>query len=107
MTLNPNEGRRRRMAYNYLKIRVQLKLFEKLKFENWSFETYLRIEVLKFIWELKFWKLEFWKLNLKIGILENYSRMEVWKLEFWRIIWEWDFLKIKFESWNFGKLFEN
>ena len=30
---------------------------------------------------------------LKIGILKNYLRME--------------FLKIKFENWNFGKLFEN
>ena len=51
---------------------------------------------------MKFWKLnlkievlkmEFWKLNLKIGNLKNYLRMQ--------------FLKIKFEILNFGKLFEN
>ena len=30
---------------------------------------------------------------LKTGILKNYLRMEI--------------LKIKFENWNFGKLFEN
>ena len=42
-------------------------------------ENYLKMEVLK--------------LNLKIGILKNYLKMEV--------------LKIKFENWNFGKLFEN
>ena len=30
---------------------------------------------------------------LKIGILKNYLRIE--------------FLKIKFENWNFGELFEN
>ena len=38
-------------------------------------------------------KMEVLKLNLKIGILKNYLKME--------------FLKIKFENWNFGKLFEN
>ena len=56
--------------------------------------------VLKIIWKLKSlkfgkknWKWEFWKLNLKFGILENYLKMGI--------------LKIKFENWNFGKLFEN
>ena len=31
----------------YLKIGVKLKLFEKLKFEKWSHENYLKIGVLK------------------------------------------------------------
>ena len=51
---------------NILKTGVKLKLFDKLefwksKFENWSFENYLEIRVLKIIW-----KLEFWKLNLNM-----------------------------------------
>ena len=77
-------------------------------FENWTFKNYLKIEVLKIIWKWKFWilnlkigilknyfRMEFFKnkLNLKIGILENYLKIEV--------------LKIKFQNWNFGKLFEN
>ena len=34
--------------------------------------------------------------------------MWVLKIKIWRIIWEWSFWKkIKFENWNFGKLFEN
>ena len=36
-----------RIKKKNLKIGVKLKLFEKLKFENWSFENYLRIESLK------------------------------------------------------------
>ena len=40
MTLNPKEGRRKEMAQNYLKNWVKLKLFKKLKFENWSFEKW-------------------------------------------------------------------
>ena len=48
----------------------------------------LKIGVLEIIWKLKSWK-----LNLRIGILKNYSKMEV--------------LEIKFEIWNFEKLFEN
>ena len=31
----------------YLKIGVKLKLFKKLKFENWSLKNYLKIGVLK------------------------------------------------------------
>ena len=33
--------------------------------------------------------------------------MEVLKISILKNDWEWDFLKIKFENWNFGKLFEN
>ena len=38
----------------------------------WSFENYLKIEVLT----IKFEKLEFWKLNLKI----KFEKLEFWKL---------------------------
>ena len=41
-----------------------------------------------------YWKMEiFKKLNLEIGILMNYLKIEV--------------LNIKFENWNFEKLFKN
>ena len=53
----------------------------------------------------------------KIGILKNYSRMEFWKNKFkkTRILEIWNFeelfkdgiMEIKFENWNFWKLFEN
>ena len=46
---------------------------------------------------MEFWKIiqewNFSKMNFKIKILENYLKIEV--------------LKIKFENWNFEKLFEN
>ena len=79
----------------YLKTGVKLKLFErKLEFwnllENWSLENYLkirgflRIGILKIIWEF-----EFSKLNLIIGVLEIKFE-EIWTL------------KIKFKTWSFG-----
>ena len=40
----------------YLKIWVKLKLFKKLKFENWSLENYLKIRVLKI--KFKNWNLK-------------------------------------------------
>ena len=40
-------------------------------------------------------------------ILENYSKMEVLKIIILNNCLRIEFLKIKFESWNFGKLFEN
>ena len=70
----------------YLKIGVELKLFEK------------KTGVLKIIWEL-----EFWKLNLIIGVLEiKFERN--WSFENYLKI---GVLKIRFKNWNFGKLFEN
>ena len=60
-----------------LKIKFENWNFEEI-FENYSFENYLKMEVLlnlKIIWE---WN--FWKLNLKIGILENYLRMKFKKI---------------------------
>ena len=66
---------------NYLKIGVL-----KIKFErNWSFENYLRIRVLKIIWELEFWKLfENWSF-------ENYFKIEIlkiiWELKLWKLFW--------------------
>ena len=66
-----------------MKTGVNLKLFE----ENWSFENYLKIKILKIIWELKFWKLfEKWSF-------ENYLKIEV--------------LKIKFGNRNFEELFKD
>ena len=44
----------------YLKIGVKLKLFEKLKFEKWSLENYLKIRVLKI-------KFKNWNLKKKNG----------------------------------------
>ena len=49
----------------------------------------LKIGILRNYLRIKFFK----KLNLKIENLKNCLKMEV--------------LKIKFENWNFGKLFEN
>ena len=40
----------------YLKIGVKLKLFKKLKFENWSLKNYLKIGVLKI--KFKNWNFE-------------------------------------------------
>ena len=50
-------------------------------FENWSEIKIIwkKTRVLKFIWKWEFWKLKFWK----------------------------NYLKIKFENWNFEELFEN
>ena len=64
-----------------MKTRVELKLFWKSG-------------VLEIIWKFKFWNFfENCENDLKIGILKNYLKMEI--------------LKIKFENWNFGQLFEN
>ena len=61
-----------------------------------------KIRVLKIIWKLKSWK-----LNLKIGILKNYLKMTVSKIKFEN----WNFEKLfeneSFENWNFEELFEN
>ena len=81
-----------------MKIGVELKLFErKLElwelFENWNFESYLKMGVL----EIKF-------ENWNFGKFENGCLK---KLEFWRIIWEWDFLKIKFENCLKIEVFKN
>ena len=60
----------------------------------------------KIIWE---WKL--WQLNLKIEILENYLRIEALTIKFenWDFgkLFEKEALTIKFENWDFGKLFDN
>ena len=69
----------------------------------WSFQNYLKIEVLTIKFEkngnLKIiWKLKFGKLNLKI----------IQKLEFWKLLGNWSFSKIKFKNWNFENWsFEN
>ena len=61
----------------------------KIKFENWKIENYLKIEV------------------LKIGILKNYLKIKVLKIGIFENYLRMKFLKIKFENWNFKKLFEN
>ena len=88
----------------YLKTGVKFKLFERNLefwnlFENWSLENYLkirgflRIGILKIIWEL-----EFWKLNLRIEVLEiKFERN--WKFENYLRI---GVRKIKFKNWSFG-----
>ena len=78
--------------WNFGELNLEIEVL-KIKFENWSWkffekwscENYLKIEILKSIWEL-----EFWKLNLRIKILKNYLKMEV--------------LKIKFGNSNFWKI---
>ena len=68
---------------NILKTGVELKLFDRLEFEN-----YLKTGILKIIGKLEFWKvlenLSLKKINLKIGIL--------------KITWKLEFLKNKFEN---------
>ena len=44
---------------------------------------------------------------LKIGILKNYLKIKVLKIGIFENYLRMKFLKIKFENWNFKKLFEN
>ena len=101
-----------------LKIEV-LKIIWRLKFwklyENWSFENYLKIEilkirvlkieVLKIIWRLEFWKL-FENWSFENWNFENYLRIEVlkiiWKLEFWKLeLWK---LNFDIKSWRIKRM---
>ena len=107
-----------------LKIRFENQNFGKL-FENGSFkklnleignlEKYLKMEVLRIKFENGNFEELFEngslkKLNLEIGILENYLKIKVLKIGTLENYLRNEFFflkKIKFENWNFGKLFEN
>ena len=87
---------------NYLTIEVM-----KIKSRNWSFENYLKIEVLK----IKFgnWSFENY---LKIRVLKIICRLKFWWLNLEIEVLKVRILKIKFrnwsfENWNFEELFEN
>ena len=46
----------------------------------------------------------------KIGVLKIEILKITWELRFWKLFKKWSFenyLKIKFEDWNFERLFEN
>ena len=81
----------------------------KIKFDNWNFEKLFGngIFIKKKKLRIGILKMRVWKLNSKIGILESYLKMEVLKIGTLKNYLRMEVLKIKFENWNFGKLFED
>ena len=68
----------------------------KIKFENWSFENYLKIGVLKIKFGKKtgvlkiIWKLEFWKLKFENWNFENYLKIGVLNITFEKKNWSFE-----------------
>ena len=73
-----------------MKTEVNLKLFE----ENWSFENYLKIEVMKI-------KFEDWNFE---RLFENGN---FWNFEIWKNIWKWNFWKLNLKIGILKKILEN